>query len=37
MSRERVAVAVGDLNGIGIELALRNHRDIKRYMSLYTL
>ncbi|NPA61567.1 MAG: 4-hydroxythreonine-4-phosphate dehydrogenase [Epsilonproteobacteria bacterium] len=32
MSRERVAVAVGDLNGIGIELALRNHRDIKRYI-----
>jgi len=28
----RVAVSVGDLNGIGIELALRNHKYIKKFV-----
>jgi len=28
----RVAISVGDLNGIGIELALRNHKDIKKFV-----
>jgi 4-hydroxythreonine-4-phosphate dehydrogenase len=28
--RKRVAISVGDLNGIGIELILRNHQRIKR-------
>ncbi len=28
--RKRVAISVGDLNGVGIELILRNHQRIKR-------
>ncbi len=27
--KKRVAISVGDLNGIGIELALRNHKEVK--------
>ena len=28
--KKKIAVSVGDLNGIGIELALRNHQEISR-------
>ena len=30
--RKKVAVSVGDLNGIGIELALKNHTTISKYV-----
>ncbi len=30
--RKRVAISVGDLNGIGIELILRNHQRIKTFI-----
>jgi 4-hydroxythreonine-4-phosphate dehydrogenase len=31
----RVAICIGDLNGIGIELALRNHESIKAWIDPY--
>ncbi len=30
MSRKKVAISIGDLNGIGIQLALENHAEISR-------
>jgi len=38
MQKKRVAVTIGDLNGIGVELALRNHTTIsKRVDPLYMI
>jgi len=33
MMQKKVAVSIGDLNGIGIELALRNHETISQKVS----
>jgi 4-hydroxythreonine-4-phosphate dehydrogenase len=30
--RKRVAISIGDLNGIGLELALKNHCEISKYI-----
>ena len=30
---EKVAISVGDLNGIGIQLALENHATISKYVT----
>ena len=32
MKKQKIAISIGDLNGIGIQLALENHHTIKEYI-----
>ncbi len=31
----KLAISIGDINGIGLEIALRSHEEIKRYVNPY--
>jgi len=34
---QKVAISIGDINGIGLEIALRSHEEIKKLCAAYLL
>ncbi|MBT4707482.1 MAG: 4-hydroxythreonine-4-phosphate dehydrogenase, partial [Campylobacteraceae bacterium] len=31
MSKKTIAISVGDINGVGLQLVLENHKNISKY------